>query len=99
MKEVREYILSKWEQTFHNPSEMRGDFVVPKPYVSPSIGGMYTDLYYWDVHFTNLGIEAMGIVMCVSNILVSIMSGIIVGVLYYKVKHNKISIDNKQISK
>lgn len=51
------------------------------------------------VHFTNLGIEAMGIVMCVSNILVSIMSGIIVGVLYYKVKHNKISIDNKQISK
>ncbi|MBQ8353837.1 MAG: MATE family efflux transporter [Spirochaetaceae bacterium] len=51
------------------------------------------------VHFTNLGIEAMGIVMCVSNILVSIMSGIIVGVLYYKVKYNKISIDNKQISK
>ena len=35
----------------------------------------------------------MGIVMCVSNILVSIMSGIIVGVLYYKVKYNKISID------
>ena len=56
MKEVREYILNNWPKTFHDPSEMRGGFRVPKPYISPSIGGMYIDLFYWDVYFTNLGL-------------------------------------------
>ena len=28
MKEVREYIANNWEKTFHNPSEMRGNFAV-----------------------------------------------------------------------
>ena len=56
MKEVRAYILQNWTKTFHDPSEMRGDFKVPKPYISPSIGGIYTDLYYWDVYFINLGL-------------------------------------------
>ena len=60
MKEVREYIAKNWTKTFHDPSEMRGDYVVPKPYVSPSIGGMYTDLYYWDVYFINLGLMIDG---------------------------------------
>ena len=60
MKEVREYIANNWEKTFHDPSEMRGNFVVPKYYVSPSIGGMYIDLYYWDVYFINLGLMKDG---------------------------------------
>jgi alpha,alpha-trehalase len=60
MKEVREYILQNWTKTFHDPSEMRGDFKVPKPYISPSIGGIYTDLYYWDVYFINLGLMEDG---------------------------------------
>ena len=30
MKEVREYIANNWTKTFHAPSEMRGNFVVPK---------------------------------------------------------------------
>ena len=60
MKEVREYIANNWTKTFHAPSEMRGNFVVPKPYISPSIGGMYTDLYYWDVYFMNLGLMIDG---------------------------------------
>ena len=60
MKEVREYIANNWKKTFHNPSEMRGEYIVPKPYVSPSIGGMYTDLYYWDVYFINLGLMKDG---------------------------------------
>lgn len=60
MKEVREYIANNWTKTFHNPKEMRGDFIVPKPYVSPSIGGIYTDLYYWDVYFINLGLMKDG---------------------------------------
>ncbi len=60
MKEVREYILNHWGETFHDPSEMRGDYIVPKPYVSPSIGGIYTDLYYWDVYFINLGLMIDG---------------------------------------
>ena len=60
MKEVREYIRQNWEKTFHDPSEMRGGYVVPKPYISPSIGGIYTDLYYWDVYFMNLGLMEDG---------------------------------------
>ena len=39
---------------------MRGAYVVPKPYVSPSMDGMYTDLYYWDVYFINLGLMIDG---------------------------------------
>ena len=64
MKEVREYILKKWPETFHDPSEMRGGYKVPKPYISPSFGKkneMYnSDLYYWDVYFINLGLMADG---------------------------------------
>ena len=60
MKEVRAYILQNWSKTFHDPSEMRGGFNVPKPYISPSIGGIYTDLYYWDVYFINLGLMEDG---------------------------------------
>ena len=45
MKEVREYILKNWQKTIHEPSEMRGKYKTPKPYVSPSIGGIYIDLY------------------------------------------------------
>ena len=60
MKEVREYILQNWEKTFHDPKEIRGDFHLPKPYISPSIGGIYTDLYYWDVYFINLGLMIDG---------------------------------------
>lgn len=56
MHEVKAYILKNWTNTFHLPNEMKGNFTVPKPYVSPSIGGRYTDLYYWDVYFTNLGL-------------------------------------------
>ena len=60
MKEVREYIQRNWEKTFHDPSGMRNGFTPPKPYISPSIGGIYTDLYYWDVYFINLGLMLDG---------------------------------------
>ena len=67
MKEVREYILRNWEKTFHDPKEIRGDFHLPKPYISPSIGGIYTDLYYWDVYFINLGLMIDGFDQQVEN--------------------------------
>ena len=67
MKEVREYISQNWSKTFHDPSEMRGGFNVPKPYISPSIGGIYTDLYYWDVYFINLGLMIDGFDQQVEN--------------------------------
>ena len=67
MREVREYILQHWEKTIHDPSEMRGDYTVPKPYISPSIGGIYTDLFYWDVYFTDLGLLEDGFIEQVEN--------------------------------
>ena len=56
MKEVREYIAKNWHKTFRAPSFLRGGYAIPKPYVSPSMDGRYTDLYYWDVYFINLGL-------------------------------------------
>ena len=61
MQAVRDYILRNWKNTFHDPKEMHGGYTVPKPYISPSMGGIYTsDLYYWDVYFINLGLMADG---------------------------------------
>ena len=60
MKEVREYIQKNWGKTFHDPNGMRNGFTPPKPYISPSIDGVYTDLYYWDVYFINLGLMLDG---------------------------------------
>ncbi len=56
MQELRDYILNNWGKTFHSPSELGGKYNLPKPYVSPCINGMYTDLFYWDVYFINLGL-------------------------------------------
>ena len=56
MEEVREYIAKNWHKTFRAPSFLRGGYAIPKPYVSPSMDGRYTDLYYWDVYFINLGL-------------------------------------------
>ena len=60
MKEVREYIAKNWHKTFRAPSFLRGGYAIPKPYVSPSMDGRYTDLYYWDVYFINLGLMEDG---------------------------------------
>ena len=67
MNDVRTYIFNNWKNTFHLPHEMKGDFRVPKPYISPSIGGRYTDLYYWDTYFTNLGLLEDGFFEQVEN--------------------------------
>ena len=45
MKELRAYIKNNWKRTIRNPQDMSGDFKVPKPFISPSIGGYLADLY------------------------------------------------------
>ncbi len=67
MESVREYISENWKNTYHEPSEMRGDFTVPKRYMSPSMGGRYTDLFYWDMYFIDLGLIEDGLLGQVEN--------------------------------
>jgi len=67
MESVREYIFRNWKNTYHEPAEMRGNYRVPKRYMSPSMGGRYTDLFYWDMYFVNLGLIEDGILDQVEN--------------------------------
>ncbi len=67
MKELRAYIKNNWKRTIRNPQDMSGDFKVPKPFISPSIGGGFVDLYYWDVYFINLGLLIDGELEQVEN--------------------------------
>ena len=64
---VSEYIRLNWKNTIRKPKDMKGGFTPPKPFISPSIGGLYTDLYYWDVYFTNLGLLEDGLMEQVEN--------------------------------
>lgn len=67
MERVRAYIFRNWKNTYHEPDEMRGNYRVPKRYMSPSMGGRYTDLFYWDMYFVNLGLIEDGILDQVEN--------------------------------
>lgn len=52
---------------------------------------------YFFIHFTNLGIEAVGISMLVSNTFVSVTSGIVAIVLIQKIKHEHRKYEEKAV--
>lgn len=56
MDKVSAYIQENWNKTIHSPDEMVGKVKVDRPYMSPCIVDVYTDLYYWDTYFINLGL-------------------------------------------
>lgn len=62
MKEVIDYINSNWNKTIREPQNG-----VPFPFTSPSIDGIYSDFYYWDTYFTNMGLLLSGNVSQVEN--------------------------------
>lgn len=57
MDKVTKYILENWNKTLIIPQENyieQGE--LPYPYVVPTIGAMFHELYYWDTYFTCLGL-------------------------------------------
>ncbi len=60
MDKVTAYIKENWEKTFQPASELTGDVKIKHPYVSPCATEHYTDLYYWDTYFINIGLMLDG---------------------------------------
>lgn len=63
MLTVSDYIKSKWKDTIHSPDEKsRGIVRMPLPYSVPCahITDMFSDFYYWDTYFANLGLMRDG---------------------------------------
>jgi alpha,alpha-trehalase len=58
MSEVTKYIKKNWDNSVHQPTEQsRGIVKMPKPYSVPcaNIKDVFSDFYYWDTYFANLG--------------------------------------------
>lgn len=69
-QEVSEYIKKRWKDTIHSPEEKNHGMVrLPRPYSVPcaNVKDMYTDFFYWDTYFTNLGFLADGYADQVEN--------------------------------
>ncbi|MBQ8405293.1 MAG: hypothetical protein IJX09_01455 [Clostridia bacterium] len=55
---VTQYIKENWDNSVHSPDEQsRGIVKMPKPYSVPcaNIKDVFSDFYYWDTYFGNLG--------------------------------------------
>ena len=56
-----QYIKENWKNTVHQPEDPRhGAIYIPYPYTVPCAGSGFTDFYYWDTYFTNLGLMLSG---------------------------------------
>lgn len=62
-KAVFNYIMSNWRNTIRDPGEVlpHGIIRLPKPFTVPCIKEVFTDFYYWDTYFTNLGLMCSGL--------------------------------------
>ncbi|MCQ2429250.1 MAG: alpha,alpha-trehalase [Clostridia bacterium] len=60
--DVTRYILNNWDETIRDPAETlpHGIIKLPKPFTVPCMKEVFTDFYYWDTYFTNLGLFASG---------------------------------------
>lgn len=56
MDKVSQYIVENWDNTVQAPENLKGNIRIKKPFMSPSISGIFQDLYYWDIYFINLGL-------------------------------------------
>lgn len=60
MDKVSEYIKSNWAHTFHPAAELAGNVKIDHPYVSPCVTDFYTEMFYWDTYFINIGLMLDG---------------------------------------
>lgn len=68
-KQVIEHIRNNWHTTIRNPDEVlpHGIVSLPKPFTVPCAKDGFTDFYYWDTYFTNLGLMRSGFDYQVEN--------------------------------
>ncbi|MBP5781415.1 MAG: hypothetical protein J6X34_09310, partial [Clostridia bacterium] len=58
---VVDYINENWVNTIRSPEDtIHGMVRLPKPFTVPCAKEMFTDFYYWDTYFTNLGLVLSG---------------------------------------
>ena len=61
MEEASAYIARNWSSTVRYATEDQGTLIgLPRPYSTPSISGVFQELYYWDTYFINVGLLASG---------------------------------------
>jgi alpha,alpha-trehalase len=62
MGNVHDYILAHWQDTIHPAGKSaKSLFALPRPFTVPCIDVGFTDFYYWDTYFTNLGLLRDGL--------------------------------------
>lgn len=60
MDKISSYIKENWIKTFHPANELAGDVKINHPYVSPCATDYYTEMFYWDTYFINIGLMLDG---------------------------------------
>ena len=58
---LSEYIKNHWDETIRVEREGNENLIgLPYPYFVSAIKGMFQEMYYWDVYFTNVGLIKSG---------------------------------------
>lgn len=61
MSQVSEFILKNFKYTIRREKQDVGNLIgLPYPYTTPCADECFTEMYYWDTYFTNVGLLAMG---------------------------------------
>lgn len=60
MDKVSLYIKENWKKTFHPAKDLGGNVKINHPYVSPCATDFYTEIFYWDTYFINIGLMLDG---------------------------------------
>ncbi len=60
MDKISLYIKDNWVKTFHPAKDLTGNVKINHPYVSPCATDFYTEMFYWDTYFINIGLMLDG---------------------------------------
>ena len=59
--DVKNYIQKNWENTIRTSEQADNSFMkLPKPYTVPCAKTLFTNFFYWDTYFANLGLMLDG---------------------------------------
>lgn len=57
MSNTKEFIINNWDRCVHFEQKDKGTLIgLPYPYIVPTIGPEFEEMYYWDTYFTCLGL-------------------------------------------
>lgn len=68
MSNAKEFIINNWDKCVHFEQNDDGTLIgLPYPYIVPTIGSAFREMYYWDTYFTCLGLMTCGRADLVKN--------------------------------